>query len=769
MNTLSIRIGYRPLKIGWCLNTGDMTSLEKAIRLTNTMWGGRYNPIIPVDQVKLAKQLISLFKVDILFPVSQDEEVDKFIEQFSYLPNPFFEPELFIKSSSSEVIAQILDLYHPIRHLYEKHIKNNPSPKFKATLYEWNEKDPLGIIYLATFGGFPSKEETGFDYFGLIEENLIAERISLISQGKVPKDFFKKATPNRISCYKLKLTPLGLNPWNSPGFYVGSVMHFNDLMHFWNLRAANIELIFYDPIYKKRLDEVRAEYLAALSQRPQRHELYDTRAAIWHIRTENEIDLAGFDKDMVEYKIDLALWNGLNVKAPSVGFGDKSVLANVGTSSNKTTISFSLPEKPCFTNGHRNFQHLVATISYGIGLYGNERETLYTPFLPQLNEFYGRNHYFIWNQARVEQGGMGIIIDAFNDDLTLSALEVNGLISKIFEIVGINSQTSQAGLIASRLIQQLDGLQGCRVFKIKGARELINKYRPDQSFTRSAALQIIGQVDPKIGKTNFSEYEKLFIEARKGRIKQKPEDALNFLIKKDIFRVGLNLKCPKCILEFWLALDNIKTKTKCIYCGEEFNITQQLKDRDWRFRRSGLFGKENNQEGAIPVVLTLQQMHTVFSHDGMLYNTSMKLTPKNASIKPCETDFVILTKQNINHEVQIAIGECKNKKEITEDDVSKMRMVAESLEEFGINTFVIFSKLTDFSPDELKCCLKVNEKYRNRLILFTKRELEPYFLYEKTAKQFDVKRHVHSFSDMVKVTHRVFYEKLVRLNNNKKK
>jgi len=763
MNTLNLRIKYRPLRIGWCLVSNDISALRNAFQFSHTMWGGRFNPVIPVDKSDLAIQLVKLFRVDMLFPVSKDKKVAKFIEQFAYLPNPFFESDLFIKWGSGEFFAQILDLYHPIRHLYERHIKNNPSPAFKATLYEWQEEDPLSNVFLATFGGFPPKEQTGTSYSGGIEKYLAAEKVDLTALEKVPQDSFRKKTPNWISCLDLNNRSFFINPWTTPGFYFGDATRFDDLLHYWNLRSANIELLFYDPAFGDRLDALKSKYLTALQQRPRRHDPPEAHATVWNDRKNKKMDLAGFGKGITKNTVDLAIWNGFNVKVPIVCFDDKAVLATVGTSSGKTNVSFSLPEKPCFKDSRHISQHLMASINCGIGLYGNEQETLALPFLPHLNEFYGRECYFRWNKARVEPDGIGIIIDAWQEDLTLSAIKVTSLISKVFNIVGIRSQPSRPGLIALRLIQQLGGLQGCRVFKIWGVRELIQKYRPDQSFTRSAAIQIIGQLDPKTGKPNFSDYEKLVIEYRARRSKQKPEDALAFLVKHGVFRVGLKLVCQNCLLDFWIPLDDVRTKTECEFCGNEFDITPQLRDRDWRYRRSGLFGKENKQEGAIPVVLTLQQMHTIFSTGNMLYTTSMELNPESASIQKCETDFVILNRNKIDNKVHMAIGECKNHQEITEEDVSKLRVVAESLEDIGVHVFIIFSKLSSFSPDELKRCAKVNGKYRRRLILFTPRELEPYFLYEKTSKEFDIDMYVHSFDNMVEVTQKVFFAKRIKV------
>lgn len=189
-------------------------------------------------------------------------------------------------------------------------------------------------------------------------------------------------------------------------------------------------------------------------------------------------------------------------------------------------------------------------------------------------------------------------------------------------------------------------------------------------------------------------------------------------------------------------------------------MTTQLKDRDWHYRRSGLFGKEDNQEGGIPVALTLQQIDSVYNTKDMIYTTAMELEPAGASINKCETDFLILTQSKIDHKVQIVICECKNHKEISGDDVLKLKMVAETLEKKGIRVFIIFSKISDFTPEELERCKAINDKYMRRLILFTARELEPYHLYEKTEKEFNIQKYAVSFEDMVNVTEDVFYKQL---------
>ena len=110
--------------------------------------------------------------------------------------------------------------------------------------------------------------------------------------------------------------------------------------------------------------------------------------------------------------------------------------------------------------------------------------------------------------VRIDEGGVGFVVDVTDELLQIRALETLEVFQKIFGLVGIGVERSQPGLVAHRLMKQMGGPQGCRVFKIPGVRELIQKYKPTESFVQSDAIQMIRGRD-------FTEYESLYIEARK--------------------------------------------------------------------------------------------------------------------------------------------------------------------------------------------------------------------------------------------------------------
>ena len=224
----------------------------------------------------------------------------------------------------------------------------------------------------------------------------------------------------------------------------------------------------------------------------------------------------------------------------------------------------------------------------------------------------------------------------------------------------------QPGKIAEQLIQYIGGLQGGRLFKVEGLRNLLSEHQPHQAFTRSGAVQCIGIV--KDGKpTGIEKHQDIYLAPRQRGGKLTAENVFESLLSKKLVRAGLQFKCPRCDLEFWRSIDELGSTARCEYCEDEFNVLPQLKDRDWKYRRSGLLGDYNHQEGAIPVILTLQQLTGVVSHLwSPLFTTAHSLRLASDATFKCETDFVFICKGRVDEPLEIVIGECKTHHAIEE-------------------------------------------------------------------------------------------------------
>src|SRR5258708_12713688 len=101
-------------------------------------------------------------------------------------------------------------------------------------------------------------------------------------------------------------------------------------------------------------------------------------------------------------------------------FGQVSPVGVVGTDFGKPKSSFPLDDKPFSSDSWFHTQHLVASLSFIGALYGDEQHTFVPPYVPELNEFYGRSQH-LYDKIRSEPGRIGLVISAANPSSPLNA------------------------------------------------------------------------------------------------------------------------------------------------------------------------------------------------------------------------------------------------------------------------------------------------------------------------------------------------------------
>jgi len=787
MTNLSLSIRYRPIRIGWCIRYGNWDDLRHALRLTHIFWGGKFNPVIPVGNPS-AMQLVRQFRVDTLFPVNASQEAIEFTKQSQAFGWPLLDNEIVDRLRNGA--PNFLDISHPLikiaRELSLHHksdgIDDSPPQAFESSNYvivHWDEDDPLADILLATFGGLPTRAEIGRDYEGFLLTNIGAFPYKARKNETLPAQLISRRSISDISAAELIWDRVPAR--STMGFYAGRANDFEDVVNYWNLQAADLNVIFLDPSHAERMKEIRRVHANEIVKRfeAEREQTRgyasfgwdEDRIPVWS-RSQDAAAALEFSKDDVPYfrQID-GIAIGAEVKPPLHSFERQEVLGSVATRYGRPTLSFQLPEKP-FKPDEFSQEHFVISIRAPFED-PDGGSTFWTPFVPDLNFWYGQQLSVGGHSARAEIDGVGIVSGVRSETLALTPLRKIDLANKLLESAGIGCSLSHPGRNASRLVSQLGGLQGCRVLKIAGVRELIRKYSPLQEFDRTEAIRIIGNQDPTTGAPRFGDYENLFIEQRDWSTKLKPDDVFGYLLDRGVFRVGLNLTCTICELPFWVSIDDASTIATCEVCGAEFNVLRQLKTRDWKYRRSGIFGMDSHQEGSIPVALTLQQLHTQFhSWSGnSIFLPNMKLEPLKANIEPCETDIFVAMQDG--SDTVLAIGECKDAgvcKEtncsITADDARKMAAVADALSAKGFECYIVFSKTSQFTNTDVENCRLANGRGRTRVVMLSNRELEPYHVYEKTSMEYEIHRGGgHSLHNMALATHEIFFAPTPKKNS----
>jgi hypothetical protein len=762
----NVRVRYRPARIGWCIRDDNWDDLRRALKITHILWGGKFNPVIPIGAPH-ADELVPRFRVDVLLDITDDLHIKSFMGGFKHLPWPLLQPAL-LSNSFGRLVPNFLDVSHPLVRIAEEVRLPNQlafardglpvSPESNPYAFvHWGEDDPLKDVMLATFGAYPSSKEVGRDYERFLREHIQPFYYWAKPQEAIPALLLDKLTPSEISALDLNWDRVPCN--STLGFYAGRADDFQDIVNYWNLRAAGLNLMFLDPAHAERLAPLRESHSEFIKQRRGAATYYDGMEAVWSRSQEIVQQLA----------IQAVSYNALDdvdipgdVRPPLHYFSDKTVLASQSEEQGSITLSFQLPEKPFRIDDvpECGEQHFVVSV-VSPNTRTDEASTFWIPYIPSLNVWYGRNVCWSGRAARAEADGIGIIRPITDESVQLTSIPKQELAAKLFELAGIDAKPSVPGRIASRVISQLGGLQACKVLKIAGVRRLLKRYGPLEHFDRTEAIRIIGNWDSETKQFQFSDYENLFIEQRRGKAtKLKPADVFLYLLEKGLFRAGLVLVCPICELPSWVHLDDVSTQVNCELCGRTFNVVRQLKTRDWMYRRSGLFGKENNQEGGVPVALTLQQLDANLSTFGnALFLANMCLTPGGANIQPCETDiFVAMPRGEIT---ELAVGECKDAGgKIELDDAQKLAAVADSFPSDKFHSYIIFAKTGPFTQEEIDNCRVAQRGLR--VIMLSDRELEPYFVYEKTSQLLDTRGTGGSFHGMARATHDVFFNPKIR-------
>lgn len=731
MASINLSIKYRPVRIGFLVQDGSIDDLLKAAGINTLLWGGIYNPIIPVStNSKFAEQLMNPFSVDVFFPTSHTKEIDDLIKKYRFLRAPaHYAENIFYEDwHTKKNIVGYLDSLNIVNYYWEKEFKHKPKEyKSNCALIRWEENDELKYLFQILFGYFPTEYNLKHDFENAFLKGLRSREIEISTNSSIPKNLAETVSPIRLTASEL--IGYGGN-WRGDGIYVGDENDFYDLLYFWNLRASGLFIEFLPKNKIERFKEYIDAILEIFNNTPNRNPNIEDWINVYyrmsHSKSENLIKELKSKKRFVFSQCDEIIWNGLNIKPADFYFGWENILASVDKSYNRYVVSVSLPEKKFIVDKNRNVEreHLIVSID-PISEFEFPEHTLKPPFIRQLNEFCSREIAFDPWKIRIAKDGIAAIIESNDNSLFLYPIPHQALIQRIFELAGLKSEISQAGLITKRIIKKLEGVDGGRVFKISGVRKLLQTLKADESITRGRGTSTIW------GNGDFKKFENLYIEQRE-KAKLTTDDVFNFLLKKDFLRPGLELICNHCKLPNWISLQEIDDIWRCNYCGDDNKTSLQLKDRgDWKFRKSGLFAKDNNQEGAIPVILTLLVFLRIFDFSKFIYSPSLKLIGEN---KSCEIDFCILQYQR-GDKIQLGIGECKSEGGIIDqEDVDNLKFVWNKVKCLNIDCYLVFSKTAEkFEQSEIDLFKKIKEE-NIPIILLTNKEMEPYHPHWETPE-----------------------------------
>ncbi|MEK7183594.1 MAG: hypothetical protein AAB776_03085 [Patescibacteria group bacterium] len=741
---------YRPVRIGLLVNEGSIEELIAAASWNSILWGGLYNPIIPCGaNQELTKSLIELFSVDVLYPVGKSEAITKVINDHPFLREQRHIEGLFHEQTTPRTRKRVLaPTYLSLKDIadyfwYEEMRHKDSSYRSDFIHYTWEQSDDLNGLLSLMYGRIPSAGSVPFKY---PFDNIFLNGLRADSQAiKVSDPVPYQEKYAVIQATRVLLREYGDGFYrNGGGVYVGSHSSFNDLLAFWNLRASGIDLTFFSTDARDRTLAAAKAQLDSVRKRLDGREMpFAAHPTIYHQINDNDsVDsqiklLFSEEERKVIHHVSDHSWNGHNVKPVTCSFSWEQTSGSASLANEQPSVRFQLPPMD-FLRNPEDFDSSTLAVDVDVYHEGDyEKHTLKPPYLCGLDEYYKRGIHFSPFGLRLHGGGISLLIETNDHDIRLSPLSKVEIVHKIFDLVGLRSKPSQPGIVAQKIIDHFGGLEKLRSLKLDGVRNLLESLEPEDTVTRGRATQVIHESN--LTRHRFLSSESKGINA--------PE-IFNGLLKQQVFRPGLELTCASCTLTNWFSLIELDDEWVCRYCAAKELTSIQLGNRgDWKFRKNGLFARQNKQDGAIPVILTLLTLNRRFRDGKLLLLTNTKLDGDGVD---CESDFVAVIKDNGSGKLEICIGECKSGGgEINQEDCDKLTAAADTIKKNDqLDCCLLFAKTAEDFTDAEKTLFKGLIEKGYRIVLFTNRELEPYEPYWSDGDGENLpQKYAHSLED----------------------
>jgi len=265
----------------------------------------------------------------------------------------------------------------------------------------------------------------------------------------------------------------------------------------------------------------------------------------------------------------------------------------------------------------------------------------------------------------------------------VSLLSATDAITGSLQQFGIKAELSEPGHIAKQMLEHLGGLWGVHLLADLDTLNFLN--RMAGGFQRGAAVK---------------DWTDLI--ARRQAKRSLPAKSLADFTKRNIIRLGLETECPHCNAKNWSTLTAIDYRITCERCLKPYDFPQaalRKHNGNWTYHVVGPFSVPDYGRGSYSALLALRVLDRYRSTmDRMTFATAMNLSFDGIQR---EVDFIAWRgeerMQETHRPPQLIIGETKSLGRgelITTNELSKLKTVAAKLPEAVIVIAVLRDHFT---------------------------------------------------------------------------
>ena len=705
MSDLSATIRLRPTRIALLVRPSDVSSIRKFMRLCACLWGGAYNPIIPVFRTRPRE-----WRNELSESMTGAQVARGYVE--------FFEPDVFVEatpgllrkigigalrdtaSSYNRVVALDallapapyrklsefslgLGIVDALEHIYEREQRFQLREERSALLVDQHRGSGLAE---AVFGLYPDDESSR--HFAQAYRDVFRPHVVQATPATWVEVYNGGAlTPLAVTDYRLERQGFG---GERPKFFVFDPAKPTDLIDLWNLRLVSglvvpVPIGWWPAVAPQVSARVEAEFQSRHG-RPgaMRSTVIEFARSIDEVRREGCVQR--LEPTLPPGSIILNAWRipaWEQRRVPHV-VGARRLRVAAKESTLTLTVRDGHPPSaefavlaPDFASLYRDGQarwvNVVKLTSFG----SNHIATL----LPSnvTNAAWPRLDYL---SGRVVVGTEGWSFpQRFKDSTQAIGLPVQdeAVIVSLREF-GVEARLSDAGHIAKQVLQHLRRLHGLQLVAYPDTLKLLNGM--------AGGIRVRNRDEDEVEEVfdRRARSEQHWQAHLKRRLQCRPFPVfkLSDLTDRNVIRLGVSTKCPRCTASNWHSLTDVDYVVVCERCLERYSFPQgalQRKNDNWHYRVIGPFSTPDFARGSYGALLALRALDGIGpDSERMTFSTALELDLGDGA--PCEVDYAAWVAQGSAadaHPPRLVFGEAKSFGEgnlVKSHDLVQLRRVA---------------------------------------------------------------------------------------------
>ena len=694
MNNIRVDIRLRPIRFGFLVRPDDKENILEIFRINTCLWGGMFNPIIPLCEsvpswlesegfhFENPKQIINGY-LDFFEPDFLVEAEEGLADGFGFGPRRVLQLTDILERQEEESWDKYgLSVQNLYLGLYQEEFRFELRHQRNIVHVEAKESIFAGFT-AANFGGFPAQEQLRYfedNYKGIFNPQHKTLDAAVLLE--LYKSEYISAL--EIGCAKLRVN---YNEYLAPTLFILDPQESKGLIDFWNLRAVcqNVKAV---PIqWIKELLSLDKEFIQ------NRYALMFSDSTSKNDRQDIYKNYLCLDKQNIYIP---QIWYP-PIWSKSSEMRDRTIRPTL--EADKTSIDIQVdgdnpeiqfdPLFPNFANKHGGRFRVANVVKLEDWSNTGQIATVFpcnykNPTLPK----FGRGRKYLLPTTE------GLVIVPEHRDFSERWQLVDGTtaFNQWFEANKVTAILSDAGRAAQQIIQTLGGCWGVSHLAHKSVIEYLNKISK-RPVTKTANYQAF---QDELG-----------------------EEIFEALVKRKVVELGLKLKCSKCSEWNWYSLTQLDYSLTCGLCLRQFDfpIVDPIdkKRSKWAYRLIGPFAQPDYAKGGYTSALAIRFFANVIGEIGeseVTWSSGQELTlPTGEKI---EADFMLWYQREntfeINHPTETVFGEAKSfsKAAFKQDNVDNMKLLAETFPG-SVLVFATMREGTDLSKGEINRIKKLAE------------------------------------------------------------